>query len=548
MLAFAGALTLSLFGTANAAVPGWQDMTFNAETPGSSTVEADGTWKITAQSGDTWEREDSFHVVYKPLAGDGSVSTKLLDVPDGAEWSKVGVMMRNDLTNKAAAVMQLHMTTLHGGENLIRGISDPDNGDSGLGVTRMSKNAKMTVAGDGSQVVPREFPVWLRIVRQGDTFTAYARKGDTDVWTPVSFPQKIAMGNEIVAGVFVTSNNGGSDPLTATYSGSEVSNTLPKPEEAIPVQPYPVTATGGANSVLLTWAPVTHFGQAATGYVVYKAKPGETTFTKLADVPGDKSSYIDETIKDGEIARYQVTTVVTVGDKTLESKPYAAGNKLLEVTGAANAPLKIGDRDFFSSVLDGGNERPLNETPGAATVDANGVVTLVAAGWDIQERADGGQALTTPVTGDFTLTARILGVPTALEGDVSTWAKFGIMVRENLLAEGRYAAMLVTPDHGIRSPHSRGFTNGWSDDVGPNEDILEGPVTLQIKRVGDTISFFRSDDDGKTFQPYGAPETLTLPKLNAQVHVGLVGTAHNIDTTEGQKAQIKVDKITITTP
>src|SRR5713101_1571774 len=128
---------------ARADVPGWMDQDFNTTTAGSASVDSNGVWTIQGDGADTWDRDDQFRIVYKPLKGDGSVTTKLLSAPDGADWSKVGVIMRNDLTNKAAAVMQLHMTTAHGGDLLIRGISDPQGGDSGLGTTRIGKVEKM---------------------------------------------------------------------------------------------------------------------------------------------------------------------------------------------------------------------------------------------------------------------------------------------------------------------------------------------------------------------------------------------------------------------
>src|SRR5229473_460197 len=162
-----------------AGIPGWMDQDFNTTTAGSASVDSTGVWTIKGDGADTWDRDDQFHIVYKPLKGDGSVTTKLLSAPDGAEWSKVGVLMRNDLTNKAAAVMQLHMTTGHGGDYLIRGISDPQNGDSGLGTTRIGKDEKVENNATGL-IFPHQFPVWLKIVRQGDQFTGYARAGDND--------------------------------------------------------------------------------------------------------------------------------------------------------------------------------------------------------------------------------------------------------------------------------------------------------------------------------------------------------------------------------
>src|SRR5207253_6120164 len=118
---------------------------------------------------------------------------------------------------------------------------------------------------------------------------------------------------------------------------------------------------------------------------------------------------------------------------------------------------------------------------------------------------------------------------------------FGIAVQENTLAESRYASMLITPQHGIRAPHRRMFTNGWSDDVG-NTDTPTFPIYFRIQRTGDTLKFSTSPDD-KTYTPYGDPDTLTMADLSTDVYVGFKGTSH--DTT--QVAQVKFDKITLTT-
>jgi len=532
-----------------AGIPGWMDQDFNTSTAGSATVDGNGVWTIKGAGADTWERSDGFHIVYKPLKGDGSVTTRLVSADAGNDWSKVGVMMRNDLTNLAASVMQVQMTTAHAGDAIFRGLSDPMNGDSGLGTTRMARDEKMNV--DPSTegfLFPRQFPTWLKIVRQGNSFTGYAST-DGALWVPVTRPHKLILGDSIVAGCFVCATDD-SNPLTATFDGkaTDVSNSMPKPEQAVPIQPYPVAVTGGDNSVLLTWAPVDHLGHPADGYAVYKAKVGDTAFTKIADLTGDKTSYMDTTFKNGGEALYQVTTVVKIGTTTLESRPFSSdaahSNHLLVETGAPNPPLKIGNTDFFANVLDGGGDKDHTDTPGSASIDANGVVTLKASGWDIQEREDGGESLMAPVHGDFTFTARVLGIPTLTDGsDANEWAKFGIAVRENTLAESRYASMLITPVHGIRDPHRRMVDGGWSDDVGPNEDTPTFPIYFRLQRQGDTLKFFTSAD-GSKFTAYGMPDTLAMPDLSPDVYVGFMGSSHN----NPDVAQVKFDKVQLTMP
>jgi hypothetical protein len=530
----AGILALSgwFIPSASAEVPGWSDKTVGDTEQGSASVDGSGVWTISGSGNDVWAREDEFHIVYKPLAGDGSVTTKLLSAEEGSEWSKFGVMMREDLDAEAAKMLTLQMDgPPHGVASILRSITGEHTG----------KDRKF-MPENNSDLYPREFPVWLKIERRGDRFTPYVSE-DGALWVPVTRSQQIPMKNDIFAGVYVSSHEDGS-LISGTFDGaaSDVSSKLLKPEEAVPLQPNPVIAMGGDNAVILTWERVNHLGKDADGYVVYKAAVGDDTFTKIAEVPGDKSSYADTTIKNGEVAQYRVTTVVNVGDKTLETRPFT--NLLYSVVATPNPPIKIGDRDYFGSLLDGGADREVTETPGGASIDGNGVVTLRASGWDIQNDYDGGYQLVTPVSGDFTFTARVLGPPEVVDDEANEWAKFGIGVRESTLAESRYAAMLVTPLHGIRSPHRRMFTAGeQSEDLGPNEDEITYPITMRIQRRGDVITMFTSPD-GTTFTEYGEPAATTLEGLVPNVYVGLIGTAHD----NAQVAQTRFDNIQLTTP
>jgi regulation of enolase protein 1 (concanavalin A-like superfamily) len=531
-------LALGLSRPARAQIPGWTEKGVGDAT-GSATVDANGVWTIKGQSGDLWEREDNFFIVYKPLTGDGSITTKLLTAEAGADWSRLGVMMRDDLENPAAQTFQLYQTTAHGIEANYRAVT----GD------RMAKDQK--AGNDGGKRGPAKPPVWFKIERRGDRLVGFLSE-DGAFWTPVTRSHQFSMKNQIVAGILAESNDGAAALLTGTFDGkvTEVSNTLLKPEESTPLQPDPVIALGGNNAVLLMWDRVNHLGKDADGYVVYKAKVGDMNFTKVAELPGDKTTFMDDTIKNGEQAQYRVTTIVKVGpaaDKVLESRIYPGSEGLLlYVTGAANPPVPIGGRDFFANVLDGGgsvNGVAVTDKPGSASVDASGVVTLRASGAGLNDRIDGGEQLVTPVTGDFTFTARVLGAPTVDGGDANESAKFGIAVRESTQANSRYAGMVITPGHGIRSPHRRLFDDGWTEDLGPNEDTPAFPISFRIQRRGDEIKMFTSAD-GKTFAEYGDPATTTLPGLVSNAYVGFIGSSNDTD----QVAQAKFDQITLTTP
>jgi hypothetical protein len=270
---------------------------------------------------------------------------------------------------------------------------------------------------------------------------------------------------------------------------------------------------------------------------------GEDDFTKIAELTADKTSFLDEQVQNGSPAQYRVTTVVKIGGKVLESRDFREGDSLYRVTGVPQPPIRIGDRQYNANLLDGGAPHPDTSMVGSASMDGSGVVTLRASGWDIQERADGGQQLLTPVSGDFTFTARVLGPPTVEGGAVNKEAKFGVAVRESTLADSRYAAMLVTPQHGVRAPHRRLFNSGFSEDLGPNEETPAYPLLLRIQRRGDEFRMATSTD-GQTFREYGSPPTTVLPSLPANVYVGLIGTSHDNE----QLAQAQFDRIELITP
>ena len=78
-LALMSTLALLAFGLslpARAAIPGWSDKTFGDTVQGSATVDGSGNWTVKGAGADTWDRQDEFHIVYKPLAGDGSTTIR----------------------------------------------------------------------------------------------------------------------------------------------------------------------------------------------------------------------------------------------------------------------------------------------------------------------------------------------------------------------------------------------------------------------------------------------------------------------------------------
>ena len=151
--------------------------------------------------------------------------------------------------------------------------------------------------------------------------------------------------------------------------------------------------------------------------------------------------------------------------------------------------------------------------PGAASFD-NGAFTVSGAGGDIQDVADGFRFVYQPMRGDMVLTARVASLtPTA------PWAKAGVMLREGLDAGAKNALLAVTPEHGVAFQHRDAVGAATATEETPG---VTAPVWLQIRRVGGTVTAFRSSD-GNDWTSAGS---LVSVPLGTTVFAGLAVTSH----------------------
>ena len=78
-LALLVGLTLGLVAPARAAIPGWNEQTVTTTTQGSASVASNGHWTVQGSGNMPWCKRcttnDGFEFVFKPLTGDGSVTT-----------------------------------------------------------------------------------------------------------------------------------------------------------------------------------------------------------------------------------------------------------------------------------------------------------------------------------------------------------------------------------------------------------------------------------------------------------------------------------------
>jgi ABC-type transport system involved in multi-copper enzyme maturation permease subunit len=135
----------------------------------------------------------------------------------------------------------------------------------------------------------------------------------------------------------------------------------------------------------------------------------------------------------------------------------------------------------------------------------------------------GNGSITVPVT---SLTGVIDG-PSGGYSGTQPWAKAGVIMKESLSQGSPYAAVMVTPGHGVRMQYD------YTQDIAG----LPGPVTtgaprwLRLVRSGATITGYESAN-GTSWTPIGSAR---LPGLAGTVQAGLFVTSPSViqDTNKG---------------
>jgi hypothetical protein len=144
------------------------------------------TWNIQAAGIDITGTSDQFRFVAQPLTGDGSVIAYIATQSNSSSNAKAGVMLR---TSNDPGAPNYAVLVSPGA-----GIKVQKRSTQGGGTTKVA-NPAGTV------------PVWLKITRSGNTFTAYT-SADGATWTLITGSSvTMSIGGTLLGGVAVTSHN-----------------------------------------------------------------------------------------------------------------------------------------------------------------------------------------------------------------------------------------------------------------------------------------------------------------------------------------------------
>ncbi|WP_162659645.1 FG-GAP-like repeat-containing protein [Tuwongella immobilis] len=218
-----GAMSRVMGATPGVLPAGWQNRDVgNVGGPGASGA-TNGTFTLVGSGNDIWDRADGFHFTYQTLTGDGSITARVSGLTDQTAdsldgWAKTGLMMRTSLDANSPYIMAM-----------ITGSN---------GVSVQSRSAVNNFATNNSTIAGINAPIWLRLVRAGNTVTAF-RSTDGETWTQIT-QLNINLGQTIFIGMAGMPHNN-LRYLTATFDHVTLSNRTPTISSVASATPNPVT-------------------------------------------------------------------------------------------------------------------------------------------------------------------------------------------------------------------------------------------------------------------------------------------------------------------
>jgi hypothetical protein len=278
------------------------------------------------------------------------------------------------------------------------------------------------------------------------------------------------------------------------------------------------------GKVLVTWAAV----KDATGYTVSRRNAGEdiSKAVVVTAKPIKETSLTDSGLTNGKPLIYAVQAIFADNSK----------GDPAQASGTPQAPT-LGKFTFYDIAT---------TNPGSVTVDSKNVLTIRASGADIWDASDNHTFLATPVSGDFTMTMKLLEDPTIENGESSDFGKVGLQAKFSITPGDPYALVFASvhrdPEVMFEGRRMAGGGDTFSGGT-VNFDDMKFPVWIRLIRKGKTFTAQQSAD-GKTFTSVFDDQAFdNAPK---DMFVGIAATAHNAD--DYVDGKIDATSIAITQP
>lgn len=493
----------------------------------------DGSYVLANLGADIWSPADKLKYVSQPLIGDGTLTIKVASIASADNWTRLGLMMRESLSADAKNVL-ISLTT-------------------GNGLVFQSRQTTAGATAFRSSSVAKAPPVWLKLDRAGNTFTA-AYSADGVTWTTQG-TETIAMNATIQVGVAYanrststwafgvgdqlklvtpldTDANGLPDAWEMQYFGHLGVDLFADPDVdgltnaqawelgVSPVSRQPaLSVVGGDNQTGATGAALTQplvvkLTDALTGApiagvaVTFNTAAGKGSFgsgTTWQTTPLTVTSDTNGLVQTG----FQLP--ITGGVHTVQA---TVGSQVATATFTLKALLGSTESAFLLDSSDIGTV----SQPALNSYQA-GVYTLSAKTADIWNNADSMDYAWQSWSGDGLLVTRVASLSAS-----DSWAKAGLMFRESTDANARNVMIAVSPGNGVTFQW-RDATGGTSGNV--RRSSLVVPKWLALRRSNGVVSGYYSDD-GHAWTLLGSRSLVTTGPVCA----GLSFSSNNSTTAQ----------------
>src|SRR6266478_4684977 len=427
----------------------WMDQDVGSVGVGSATYStSNGIFTVKGAGGSIGSTADSFHFMYQPLPGDGTIIARVVSFQP-LNYSQIGVMIRETLDPGARSVFvsfQPNQAYLY-----------------------FRSTTGASTSNQATSFSAPNYPYWVKLTRSGNTFTGYVSV-DGASWTQVGTAQTITMAQNVYTGLAVTLNS-----TTALFDNVSV-NSAAAPAPII----TGVSATTGSigSQVVISGS---HFGSSQGNSVV-----------RLSDAPMTVNSWSDTsitiTIATGAITGY---LAVSVG-------PSMNGSNVVVFT-VTSQPLPAGwlDSDIGSV-----------GAAGSATY-TNGTFTVKAKGSGIDGgstsgslTADGFHFVYQLFSGDGAIVARVSNIQGENPGILA-----GVMIRQTLDPGAVNAFVWYYPNLGYLGYRTSGGAAATVQNASFSAAYY--PYWVKLARIGNTFRAYISQD-GQNWTQVGTTQTISM--------------------------------------
>ena len=233
----------------------WAGSDIGGPSPTGSASFGNGSFTLSAGGADIGDVSDQFHFVYQQVSGDVDILASVDSLSPADPWSKIGVMIRRDVTPDAANAF----ATVTGAMGLAFQSRPVPGGTTD------------SIAGE-----PAGAPQWVRLTRVGTTVTGYSSV-DGASWLMMG-SATIALGDSAYVGIAMTSHNSGAS-AQATVSQVRVTQlSLRTSQQSADIGSPPIpgsttygqgvyTITASGADIWSTWDQFRFVFQQVTGDV-----------------------------------------------------------------------------------------------------------------------------------------------------------------------------------------------------------------------------------------------------------------------------------------